>query len=63
MTIDELIEYVLRTPFNTNPNVLRSMLVQFTEECKPKSNFLLADDKFLYVKNNDDYEIFTVTES
>ena len=64
MTIDEIINYVLHTPHNTNPNVLRNMLERFAEECQQKSNFVLADDSQLYVKSQDagEYDLFTVAE-
>ena len=35
MTIKDVIEYVMYSPHNTNPAVLRSMLITLIEESKP----------------------------
>lgn len=29
ITVEDIIEYVLKTPGNTNPNILRGMLMKF----------------------------------
>lgn len=37
MTIKEIVEYVLHTPYNTNPNILTEMLEQFEREVRQGS--------------------------
>lgn len=48
MTVEKVIEYVLKTPENVNPNVLRGMLKQLQEGDNPDLSFVTATaDKIL----------------
>ena len=48
MDIEKIIEYVLRTPENTNPNILRGMLQALVASEQPDLSFVTATaDKIL----------------
>ena len=48
MTVEKVIEYILKTPENVNPNVLRGMLKQLQEGDNPDLSFVTATaDKIL----------------
>ena len=48
MTIADIIAYIMHTPENTNPAVLKSLLAQFADSSQPDLSFVTATaDKIL----------------
>lgn len=43
MTIEDIIAYIVKTPENTNPNVLRGMLAAFQASSTPDLSFVTAE--------------------
>jgi len=43
MTVEDIITYVLKTPENVNPNVLRGMLTALQEGDNPDLSFVTAE--------------------
>lgn len=48
MSIQEILNYVMHTPANTNPNVLKSMLQALSEQDKIKLSTLIATSNGTY---------------